>query len=79
MGFLSIRPHYVYSLKDFIQVQDNRLKEIYVRLRAFESMVIEMTLTACRSALIDAGFSPDEYPQEMDYYLKGLESKWSVE
>lgn len=73
MGFLSLRPHYVYRLKDFILMQENRLKEIYIRLRAFENMVVEMTLTACRSALIDEGFSPDEYPQELDYYLKGLE------
>jgi hypothetical protein len=74
MGFLSIRAGVTYNMKDFLNHQENRLKEIYARFRTFEAMVIEMTLAACRSHLIDIGFSPDDYPQEMEYYMKGLES-----
>ena len=73
MGFLSLRSNTTYNIKDFLSHQENRLREIYVRFRTFEAMVVEMTAAACRSHLIDVGFSPDDYPQEMDYYMKGLE------
>jgi hypothetical protein len=49
------------------------LDEVVPRYRAFESMVIEMTGAACRAALIEEGFSPDKYPEEMDFYMRQLE------
>lgn len=55
----------------FLQI--THLEGIADRFRTFNQMVIEMTVAACRAALIEEGFSPDKYPEEMEFYMQQLE------
>jgi hypothetical protein len=73
MCFLKMKHGEAYGLVEFTDIQMRHLKDVSDRLRAFESMVIEMTAAACRATLIEEGFSPDKYPEEMDYYMRQLE------
>jgi hypothetical protein len=73
MKLLRINHGEAYGLVDFTEMQMNHLQEIAERFQAFEEMVAEMTSTACRAHLIEEGFSPDKYPEEMEYYMRQLE------
>lgn len=73
MGFLKLKSGVTYGLEDFLGYESIHAKEVLERLRAFEGMVVEMTAAACRATLIEVGFNPDSYPEEMDYYMKHLE------
>ncbi|ODM98966.1 Dynein heavy chain 6, axonemal [Orchesella cincta] len=74
MGFLKIKSTETYGLEEFLGYESQHAKDVLERLRAFEGMIVEMTAAACRATLIEEGFSPDSYPEEMDYYMKQLEA-----
>lgn len=73
MGFLKLKGGVTYLLEDFLGYESTHAKDVLERLRAFEGMVYEMTAAACRATLIEEGFSPDSYAQEMNYYMDQLE------
>lgn len=49
------------------------MEDVSAFLRTFETLVVDMTAAACRSYLLEEGFSPDKYPEEMEFYMKQLE------
>lgn len=73
LNFLKVKGDETSSLIDFSRHQAYHLRETKKRLKDFESTVVDMTAAACRATLIEEGFSPDKYPEEMEFYMRQLE------
>eukprot|EP00106_Octopus_bimaculoides_P013835 XP_014781277.1 PREDICTED: dynein heavy chain 6, axonemal-like [Octopus bimaculoides] len=61
MSLCKIEQNHTCSLKEFKKVQLNQLQEVSVKLKTFRDLVKEVVRTACRTALLEAGFTPDDY------------------
>ena len=59
---------HTYSLREFNEAQFTQLSEVAGRLMEFRDLVKEVVRSACRTALLEAGFTPD------DYFYDGAES-----
>ncbi|XP_050398729.1 dynein axonemal heavy chain 6 [Patella vulgata] len=68
MGLCQIDKDHTYTLSDFREAQFNQLNDVAGRLQDFRELVKEVVRSACRTALLEAGFTPD------DYYYDGIES-----
>ncbi|XP_005111328.3 dynein heavy chain 6, axonemal, partial [Aplysia californica] len=68
MGLCQIDKDHTYTLTEFREAQFNQLNDVAGRLQDFRELVKEVVRSACRTALLEAGFTPD------DYYYDGADS-----
>ncbi|XP_060075174.1 dynein axonemal heavy chain 6-like [Ylistrum balloti] len=68
MGLCKVEKGNTYTLTDFKDAQFKQLEEVAGRLTEFRELVKEVVRSACRTALLEAGFTPD------DYFYDGAES-----
>ncbi|XP_013408536.1 dynein heavy chain 6, axonemal [Lingula anatina] len=68
MGLCKVEKGHTYSLHEFREAQFAQLNEVADRLAEFRELVKEVVRSACRTALLEAGFTPD------DYFYDGSES-----
>ncbi|XP_046331899.2 dynein axonemal heavy chain 6-like [Haliotis rufescens] len=61
MGLCQIDKDHTYTLTDFREAQFNQLNDVAGRLQDFRELVKEVVRSACRTALLEAGFTPDDY------------------
>ncbi|XP_041356323.1 dynein heavy chain 6, axonemal-like isoform X2 [Gigantopelta aegis] len=61
MGLCQIDKDHTYTLTEFREAQFNQLNDIAGRLQDFRELVKEVVRSACRTALLEAGFTPDDY------------------
>ncbi|KAL7841172.1 hypothetical protein SRHO_G00248630 [Serrasalmus rhombeus] len=71
MGLCRIEKNHTYRLQDFQAAQYSQLQEVSSRLEEFRELVKEVAGTACRTAILEAGYTPDYGNFETD----GGESK----
>ncbi|VDN38353.1 unnamed protein product [Dibothriocephalus latus] len=53
-----------YTLLDFLTTQVDQLSEVSIRLKEFHHLIREVIRSACRTALLEYGFMPDDYLQD---------------
>ncbi|OON20089.1 dynein heavy chain, region 2 [Opisthorchis viverrini] len=61
MGLCKLEKGKTYTLLEFLTNQVNQLNEVCTRLCEFRELVKEVVRSACRTALLEAGFMPDDY------------------
>ncbi|XP_075463117.1 dynein axonemal heavy chain 6 isoform X2 [Ascaphus truei] len=61
MGLCRIEKGYTYTLEEFTEKQFKQLEEVTNRLSEFRDLATEVVRSACRTALLGAGFTPDDY------------------
>ncbi|XP_025054886.1 dynein heavy chain 6, axonemal [Alligator sinensis] len=61
MGLCRIEKGYTYTLEEFRNVQFKQLNEVASRLSEFRELAKEVVRSACRTALLEFGFTPDDY------------------
>ena len=61
MGLCKVEKGHTYSLREFNEAQYTQLSEVAGRLMEFRDLVKEVVRSACRTALLEAGFTPDDY------------------
>ncbi|KAA0194622.1 Dynein heavy chain 6 axonemal [Fasciolopsis buskii] len=61
MGLCKMEKGRTYTLLEFLTNQVNQLNEVCTRLCEFRELVKEVVRSACRTALLEAGFMPDDY------------------
>ncbi|XP_064645339.1 dynein axonemal heavy chain 6-like [Lineus longissimus] len=61
MGLCKVEKGHTYSLSEFREAQFEQLNEVAGRLTEFRELVKEVVRSACRTALLEAGFTPDDY------------------
>lgn len=66
MSLCKIEPGKTYTLQEFRATQFEQLKQVSKRLREFRELVKEVVSSACRSALFESGFTPDNYANDAD-------------
>ncbi|XP_019622649.1 PREDICTED: dynein heavy chain 6, axonemal-like [Branchiostoma belcheri] len=66
MGLCKVEKGRTYTLEDFRQAQITQLNEVAGRLSEFRDLVKEVVRSACRTALLEAGFTPDDYFYDTD-------------
>ena len=52
------------TLLEFLALQNSQLSEVSMRLQEFHSLTKEIVRSACRTALLEYGFLPDDYLQD---------------
>ncbi|KAJ8313399.1 hypothetical protein KUTeg_009027 [Tegillarca granosa] len=68
MGLCKVEKKHTYTLLEFREAQFTQLSEVAGRLMEFRDLVKEVVRSACRTALLEAGFTPD------DYFFDGADS-----
>ncbi|CAG5121592.1 unnamed protein product, partial [Candidula unifasciata] len=68
MGLCHIDRDHTYTLSEFMEAQFYQLNDVAARLQDFRELVKEVVRSACRTALLEAGFTPD------DYYYDGADT-----
>lgn len=71
MSLCKIEKGHTYRLDEFKETQFEQLKEVSKRLGEFRDLVKEIVCSACRTALFEAGFTPDNYIYESETPLPG--------
>ena len=71
MSLCKIEKGHTYTLKEFKDTQFEQLKEVSKRLGEFRDLVKEIVCSACRTALFEAGFTPDNYYYEPETPVPG--------
>ena len=71
MSLCKIESGKTYTLNEFKTTQLDQLKQVSKRLSEFRDLVKEVASSACRSALFEAGFTPDNYFNESDTPMPG--------
>ncbi|XP_066516038.1 dynein axonemal heavy chain 6 isoform X2 [Hoplias malabaricus] len=66
MGLCRIEKEHTYTLQDFQDTQYTQLEEVSSRLDEFRELVKEVVGTACRAAMLEAGYTPDYNNFETD-------------
>uniref|UniRef100_K7FYG4 Dynein axonemal heavy chain 6 n=1 Tax=Pelodiscus sinensis TaxID=13735 RepID=K7FYG4_PELSI len=64
MGLCRIEKGYTYTLEEFRSTQFKQLDEVASRLAEFRELAKEVVRSACRTALLESGFTPDDYVYE---------------
>ncbi|XP_067106416.1 dynein axonemal heavy chain 6 [Osmerus mordax] len=59
MGLCCIDKEHTYTLEDFQEAQYKQLQEVASRLKDFRELVKEVTMSACRTTMLEAGYTPD--------------------
>ncbi|KAF7246558.1 hypothetical protein EG68_10213 [Paragonimus skrjabini miyazakii] len=80
MGLCKLDKGKTYTLLEFLTNQVNQLNEVCTRLCEFRELVKEVVRSACRTALLEVGFMPDDYffdantnPMSMERNLYDIE------
>lgn len=60
------------TLLDFLGVQMSQLSEAHLRLVEFHELIKEIIRSACRTALLEYGFLPDDYFHDENDILETL-------
>lgn len=66
MGLCRVEKGHTYTLDEFRNAQFEQLEEVAGRLAEFRDLVKEVVRSACRTALLEAGFTPDDYFMDME-------------
>ncbi|XP_015770017.1 PREDICTED: dynein heavy chain 6, axonemal-like [Acropora digitifera] len=66
MGLCKVEKGHTYTLDEFRNAQFEQLEEVAGRLAEFRDLVKEVVRSACRTALLEAGFTPDDYFMDME-------------
>jgi hypothetical protein len=66
MSLCKIEAGKTYTLSEFKETQFEQLKQVSKRLTEFRDLVKEVVSSACRNALFEAGFMPDNYISESE-------------
>ncbi len=66
MSLCKIDKGRTYALGEFKETQYDQLTEVSKRLSEFRDLVKEIVCSACRTALFEAGFTPDNYFYESE-------------
>ncbi|XP_042305526.1 dynein axonemal heavy chain 6 [Sceloporus undulatus] len=61
LALCQIEKGYIYTLVEFKGTQLDQLKEVMSRLSEFRELAKEVVGGACRTALLESGFTPDDY------------------
>ncbi|XP_069834127.1 dynein axonemal heavy chain 6 [Dendropsophus ebraccatus] len=61
MGLCRIEKGHTYTLKEFTDIQFKQLEEVASHLSEFRDLAKEVVRSASRTALLEAGFTPDDY------------------
>ncbi|KAG8130386.1 hypothetical protein E2320_017073 [Naja naja] len=61
MALVQIEKGYIYTLIEFKGTQFSQLKDVASRLSEFRELAKEVVRGACRTALLETGFTPDDY------------------
>ncbi|XP_060619679.2 dynein axonemal heavy chain 6 isoform X2 [Anolis sagrei] len=61
LALCQVEKGFLYTLVEFKDTQLEQLKEVTSRLAEFRELAKEVVGGACRTALLEAGFTPDEY------------------
>ncbi|XP_070598423.1 dynein axonemal heavy chain 6 isoform X2 [Erythrolamprus reginae] len=61
MVLCQIEKGYIYTLIEFKGTQFSQLKDVASRLSEFRELAKEVVRSACRTALLETGFTPDDY------------------
>ncbi|XP_026568450.1 dynein heavy chain 6, axonemal-like [Pseudonaja textilis] len=61
MVLCQIEKGYIYTLIEFKGTQFSQLKDVASRLSEFRELAKEVVRGACRTALLETGFTPDDY------------------
>lgn len=72
MSLCKIEAGKTYTLSEFKDTQFEQLKQVSKRLSEFRDLVKDVVSSACRSALFEAGFTPDNYINESETPLPGI-------
>uniref|UniRef100_A0A8K9XJ36 Dynein, axonemal, heavy chain 6 n=1 Tax=Oncorhynchus mykiss TaxID=8022 RepID=A0A8K9XJ36_ONCMY len=59
MGLCHILKDHTYTLEEFQEAQYNQLEEVSSRLEEFRELVKEVARSACYTAMLEAGYTPD--------------------
>ncbi|KAG8454285.1 hypothetical protein GDO86_000797 [Hymenochirus boettgeri] len=79
LSLCRIERGHTYSLNEFTDNQFNQLEEVEKRLSEFRDLAKEVVRSACRTALIEAGFTPDDYlHDQVNTDILGMETGPSV-
>ncbi|KAM4603926.1 dynein axonemal heavy chain 6 [Polymixia lowei] len=65
LGLCHIEKNHTYMLQEFQEAQFKQLVEVTARLEEFRQLVKEMAMCACRTAMLEAGYTPD-YQNQFD-------------
>lgn len=66
MSLCKIEIGKTYTLNEFKDTQFDQLKQVSKRLAEFRDLVKDVVSSACKSALFEAGFTPDNYINEAE-------------
>ncbi|KAM4809142.1 dynein axonemal heavy chain 6 [Rhinophrynus dorsalis] len=66
MGLCRVEKGHTYSLNEFTASQFKQLEEVANRLSEFRDLAKEVVRSACRTALLEAGFTPDDYLNDQE-------------
>ncbi|XP_053317654.1 dynein axonemal heavy chain 6 [Spea bombifrons] len=66
MSLCRIEKGYTYTLSEFIDKQIKQMEEVANRLSEFRDLAKEVVRSACRTALLEAGFTPDDYSYDSE-------------
>ncbi|XP_073398257.1 dynein axonemal heavy chain 6 [Dendrobates tinctorius] len=66
MGLCRVEKGYTYALKEFTDIQFKQLEEVANHLSEFRDLAKEVVRSASRTALLEAGFTPDDYMNDSD-------------
>uniref|UniRef100_A0A8C5LU47 Dynein axonemal heavy chain 6 n=1 Tax=Leptobrachium leishanense TaxID=445787 RepID=A0A8C5LU47_9ANUR len=61
MGLCQIEKGYIYTLGEFTENQIKQMEKVASRLSEFRELAKEIVRSACRTALLEVGFTPDDY------------------
>uniref|UniRef100_A0A8D0GTF0 Dynein axonemal heavy chain 6 n=1 Tax=Sphenodon punctatus TaxID=8508 RepID=A0A8D0GTF0_SPHPU len=61
MGLCHVEKGYTYALVEYRSTQFKQLEEVATRLSEFRELAKEVVISACRTALLESGFTPDDY------------------
>ncbi|CAM5115591.1 unnamed protein product [Eretmochelys imbricata] len=61
MGLCRLEKGYTYTLEEFRSTQFKQLDEVASRLAEFRELAKKVVRSACRTALLESGFIPDDY------------------
>ncbi|XP_077994098.1 dynein axonemal heavy chain 6-like [Glandiceps talaboti] len=73
MGLCKVEKGRTYTLEHFSEAQFNQLNEVSGRLSEFRDLVKEVVRSACRTALLEAGFTPDDYFYDAESPMPGMD------
>ncbi|XP_077201567.1 dynein axonemal heavy chain 6 isoform X2 [Paroedura picta] len=61
LAFCEVEKGYLYTLQEFKGTQIAHLQDVSSRLSEFRELAKEVVRSACRTALLESGFTPDDY------------------